>query len=70
MTSQDKKLEVDFELLDRIYAVCLTLISSKDQEEGAYVSWPFPRTQSNYDIFITPWFDEGIPLSFVSRTIH
>jgi hypothetical protein len=70
MATQDKKFEIDLDSLNRIYSVCLTLSAYNEDEEGIYISWPFPKTESNYDLYIRPWYDEKIALSFASHSVY
>ena len=70
MAIQDKKFEIDLDFLNRIYSVCLTLQASNEEEEGIYISWPFPKTESNYDLYIRPWYDEKISLCFTSSSLY
>jgi hypothetical protein len=70
MAIQDKKFEIDLDLLNRIYSVCLTFQASNEEEEGIYVSWPFPKTETNYDLYIRPWYDEKVSLCFTSSSFY
>ena len=70
MAIQDKKFEIDLELLNRIYSTGLTLSISNEKEEGTYISWPFPKTETNYNLYIRPWYDEKISLCFTSSTVY
>lgn len=62
------KLELDLELLDIIYRVCLSFLNTKTMGDGIYISWNFPTTRENYKKYIEPWHDSRISLSFSGFT--
>lgn len=64
------KLNLDMELIHKIYMVCLSFINTDIKREGGVrLAWNFPTTLESYEKYIKPWHDSNIMLTFIYESL-